>query len=220
MASSYPSSTDKSLEASNAQASAFLGRGTRVSGKIAFEGPARIEGQVEGEVVASESLLVGETAVLNAQISGGTVVIHGKVTGDINATKRLEIRAPGRVYGNVTTPSLVIEEGVVFEGHCSMGAAENRGNKVTLLAKEEKPSILPPPQGRPQGTGRREVETTADLTAALRASDRPAGRVRARCRAARRARMARSTDRIALRKIEPCSRYRPTYPTTFKSSSS
>jgi len=145
MASSYPSSADKALEASNAQASAFLGRGTRVSGKIAFEGPARIEGQVEGEVVASESLLVGETAVLNAQISGGTVVIHGKVTGDINATKRLEIRAPGRVYGNVTTPSLVIEEGVVFEGHCSMGAAENRASKVTLLAKEEKPSASPPP---------------------------------------------------------------------------
>lgn len=143
---SYPPSADKPLDASHAQPSAFLGRGTRVSGKIAFEGAARIEGQVEGEVVASDSLLIGESAVLNAQISGGTIVIHGKVTGDITAAKRLEIRAPGRVYGNVTTPSLVIEEGVVFEGHCSMGAAENRGGKVTLLAKEEKPvSAAPPP---------------------------------------------------------------------------
>jgi cytoskeletal protein CcmA (bactofilin family) len=144
MATSYTSGADKASEVNPSQASAFLGRGTRVSGKIAFEGPARVEGQVEGEVVASDSLVVGETAVLNAQITGGTIVIHGKVTGDINASKRLEIRAPGRVYGNVTTPSLVIEEGVVFEGHCSMGAAENRGGKVTLLAKEEKPGAGAP----------------------------------------------------------------------------
>ena len=142
MSSSYPSSSDKGLDP--AQASAFLGRGTRIAGKITFEGPARIEGQVEGEVIATDSLLVGETALLNAQITGATVVIQGKVTGDITASKRLEIRAPGRVYGNVTTPSLVIEEGVVFEGHCSMGTAENRGNKVTLLAKEDKPQVASP----------------------------------------------------------------------------
>lgn len=120
---------------------AFLGKGTRISGKISFEGTARIEGQVEGEIVANDTLLIGESALLNAQISGGTVVIHGKVTGDIHASKKLEIRAPGRLYGNVTTPSLVIEEGVIFEGHCSMGASENRGDrKVTLLAKDDRGS--------------------------------------------------------------------------------
>jgi cytoskeletal protein CcmA (bactofilin family) len=119
--------------------SAFLGKGTRISGKISFEGTARIEGQVEGEIVANDTLMIGESALLNAQITGAVVVIHGKVTGDINASKKLEIRAPGRLYGNVTTPSLVIEEGVVFEGHCSMGAAENRGDrKVTLLAKDDR----------------------------------------------------------------------------------
>jgi cytoskeletal protein CcmA (bactofilin family) len=122
-----------------ARETAFLGKGTRLSGKISFEGTARIEGQVEGEIVANDTLLIGESALLNAQINGATVVIHGKVTGDINASKKLEIRAPGRLYGNVTTPSLVIEEGVIFEGHCSMGAAENRNErKVTLLAKDDR----------------------------------------------------------------------------------
>lgn len=121
--------------------SAFLGQGTRVSGKISFDGPARIEGQVEGEVVASASLEIGEPALLNAQVTGETIVIRGKVTGDISASRKLEIRAPGKLFGNVTTPSLVIEEGVVFEGHCSMGASEDRAErKVTLLAKEEKAS--------------------------------------------------------------------------------
>ena len=100
---------------------AFLGKGTRIVGKLAFEGPARIEGAVEGEIAAQDTLTIGETAVVNAQIIGSAVIIHGRVTGDVTARKRLEIRAPGRVMGNITTPSLVIHEGVVFEGQCTMG---------------------------------------------------------------------------------------------------
>lgn len=118
--------------------SAMLGRGTRVSGKITFEGKARIDGQVEGEIVAADTLEIGEAALVNAQINGTTIIVQGKVTGDLTASKKLEIRAPGRLYGNVTTPSLVIEEGVIFEGHCSMGAKEGKtGERVSLLAKEE-----------------------------------------------------------------------------------
>ncbi|MDG2308115.1 MAG: polymer-forming cytoskeletal protein [Candidatus Binatia bacterium] len=117
---------------------AMLGRGTRVSGKITFEGKARIDGQVEGEIVAADNLEIGESALVNAQINGTVIIVQGKVTGDLTASKKLEIRAPGRLYGNVTTPSLVIEEGVIFEGHCSMGAKEGQaGDRVTLLAKEE-----------------------------------------------------------------------------------
>ncbi len=130
---------ERMMSGDTSRETAFLGKGTRLSGKVSFEGTARIEGQVEGEIVANDTLLIGESALVNAQISGGTIVIHGKVTGDITASKKLEIRAPGRLYGNVTTPSLVIEEGVVFEGHCSMGATEARGDrKVTLLAKDDR----------------------------------------------------------------------------------
>ena len=117
---------------------ALLGRGTRISGKITFEGRARIDGQVEGEILAADVLEIGEAALVNAQIHGTTIIVQGKVTGDLVASKKLEIRAPGKLYGNVTTPSLIIEEGVVFEGHCSMGAKENKSDgRVTLLAKEE-----------------------------------------------------------------------------------
>jgi cytoskeletal protein CcmA (bactofilin family) len=134
---------------------AFLGKGTRISGKVSFEGTARIEGQVEGEIIANDTLLIGESALLNAQITGGTVVIHGKVTGDITASKKLEIRAPGRLYGNVTTPSLVIEEGVVFEGHCSMGASDARGDrKVTLLAKDDRGTEQNAPALKAQAEGK------------------------------------------------------------------
>lgn len=119
---------------------AYLGKGSRVSGKLNFEGTVRVDGQVEGEISAQDTLIVGESAVVTAQISGSTVIIKGKVTGDINARKRVEIRAPGKLYGNIVTPSLVIHEGVMFEGHCSMGGAEVRSSdrKVTPFPKEEK----------------------------------------------------------------------------------
>jgi cytoskeletal protein CcmA (bactofilin family) len=124
--------------------SAFLGKGTHVTGKLMFEGPARIEGQVEGEIAAQDALTIGESAVVNANIAGSSVVIHGRVTGDVTARKRLEIRAPGRLIGNILTPSLVIHEGVVFEGHCAMGNVEaQRGEKDRKIAhfpKDERPA--------------------------------------------------------------------------------
>src|SRR5262245_13950246 len=70
------------------QETAYLGEGTRISGKISFEGPARIAGHVEGEIVAKAALNVAETALVNAQIEGEVVIIRGKVTGDITASKK------------------------------------------------------------------------------------------------------------------------------------
>ena len=121
--------------------SAFLGKGSRVTGKLTFEGPVRIEGHVEGEISAQDSLVIGEGAEVKAQINGASVVVHGRVTGDITARKRLEIRAPGKVFGNISSPSLVIHEGVTFEGQCSMGGAEtqraDKDRKVAFFPKEE-----------------------------------------------------------------------------------
>ena len=122
------------------EVNAYLGKGSRVTGKLNFEGTVRVDGQVEGEIAAQETLIVGEPAIINAQIIGSCVIIKGRVTGDITARKRVEIRAPGKLFGNVTTPSLIIQEGVIFEGHCSMGGAEaaKSDRKVTPFPKEEK----------------------------------------------------------------------------------
>lgn len=132
---------EKTEGAEFGEVNAYLGKGSRVSGKLNFDGTVRVDGQVEGEISAQDTLIVGERAVVTAQINGNTIVIRGKVTGDINARKRVEIRAPGKLFGNIVTPSLVIHDGVIFEGHCSMSAGEARGSdsaKVTPLGKEEK----------------------------------------------------------------------------------
>ena len=120
-----------------------LGKGSRIEGKLNFEGSVRIDGQIDGEIEAQDTVIIGDTAVINAHISAGTVVVKGKVTGDVAGRKRVELRAPGKLIGNITTPSLVIHEGVVFEGHCSMGGApdskaEKTDKKVTLFPKEER----------------------------------------------------------------------------------
>jgi cytoskeletal protein CcmA (bactofilin family) len=143
MAAKEPAVSDREkIEGGEGDVQAYLGKGSRVSGKLNFEGTVRVDGQVEGEIAAQDTLIVGERAVVTAQISGTTIIIRGKVTGDINARKRVEIRAPGRLFGNIVTPSLVIHEGVIFEGHCSMASgAEGRSAeapKVSSLSKDEK----------------------------------------------------------------------------------
>lgn len=133
-----PVARDSSLQAS-------LGKGSRVEGKLRFEGSVRIDGQVDGEIEAQDTVIIGETAVINAQITAGTIIVKGKVNGDLVARKRVELQAPGKLLGNITTPSLVIHEGVVFEGQCSMGSgADSRTDKtdkkVALFTKDERSS--------------------------------------------------------------------------------
>jgi cytoskeletal protein CcmA (bactofilin family) len=123
----------------NSEGRAYLDSGSKISGKLLFEGATRIDGQVDGEITAKEGLVIGESAVVTAQIKATAIVVAGKVSGDITATQRLEIRPSARVIGNLTSPVLVVHEGAMFEGHCSMqpeGAREDR--KVAVFPKEER----------------------------------------------------------------------------------
>lgn len=123
---------------------AHLTRGSRIDGRLSFEGSVRIDGTVDGEIEAQETVTVGETATVRAQITAGAIVVKGKVTGDLVARTRIELQAPGCLRGNITTPSLVVHEGVVFEGHCSMGgvadtkAEKAEKGKVALFPTDER----------------------------------------------------------------------------------
>jgi cytoskeletal protein CcmA (bactofilin family) len=117
---------------------AYLDKGSKISGKLSFEGPAKIDGQVDGEIHAKESITIGETAVVTAQIKALSVIVAGKVSGDIVASQRIEIRPSARVLGNLTSPVLVIHEGALFEGHCAMQVDSSRDSKVTVFPKEER----------------------------------------------------------------------------------
>jgi len=118
----------------------YLDRGSRVSGKLHFDGIVRIDGQVEGEITANDGLVIGENAVVTAQLNASTVVVAGKVSGDITASQRLELRPSAKVVGNLASPILVIHEGASLEGRCTMSPDSSREErKVTVFPKEERP---------------------------------------------------------------------------------
>jgi cytoskeletal protein CcmA (bactofilin family) len=122
-------------------ARAYLDSGSKISGKLTFDGPTRIDGQIDGEITAKESLTIGETAVVTAQIKAASIIVAGKVSGDIIGSQRIEIRPSAKVIGNLTAPILVVHEGALFEGHCSMQPEGTQNAKVTVFAKDERVAV-------------------------------------------------------------------------------
>lgn len=102
---------------------AYLGRGAAVVGTLSFSGPVEIDCAVEGEIHAQGSLTLGEGANIQGKVYGAEVTVRGTVNGDLIASKRLTIKKPARIVGNISCPVISIEEGVHFEGRCSMVAA-------------------------------------------------------------------------------------------------
>src|ERR1700761_2165553 len=98
----------------------LLGRGSEFEGKLTFEGTVRIDGKLSGEIFSNDVLVVGEGAEVSAEIDVGVLIVEGSVTGNIRAKRSVELHAPARVRGNIETPSLFIEKGVLFEGQCRM----------------------------------------------------------------------------------------------------
>lgn len=98
----------------------LLGRGAQFDGKLTFEGTVRIDGKFKGEVFSEDVLVIGESAHVEAEIEVGEIIIQGTVIGNVTAKRSIEVHAPGRVKGDLHTPSLQIDKGVMFEGRSFM----------------------------------------------------------------------------------------------------
>ncbi len=108
---------------------ALLGPGTQFEGKLSFEGRVRIDGTFKGEIKSDDTLIIGEGADVHAEIDVATVIVRGgSVHGNIRAKQSLEIHAPGRLIGNIHSPSVFIERGVEFQGSCRMDAVNAAGD--------------------------------------------------------------------------------------------
>ncbi|MCF8080291.1 MAG: polymer-forming cytoskeletal protein [Desulfobacterales bacterium] len=104
--------------------STFIGSDARIEGTIAFDGTIRIDGRVTGRICsAGGTLIVGEQAVVNAEIEVDAAIIMGEVNGTIEASDRIEAYPPCRMSGDIQAPVISIEPGVVFNGTCAMKAA-------------------------------------------------------------------------------------------------
>lgn len=121
---------------------AFIGLGTEFNGELSFEGVIRLDGRFSGRIKSKGTLIIGQTAHVTAEIEVDTVVVSGEVHGDVRAANRVQFHAPAKHYGNIISPVVIIDEGVIFEGNCHMNdpsehaTGEDVPNKVTLISKE------------------------------------------------------------------------------------
>ncbi len=116
---------DPSLPAT--EITALLGRGTQFEGKLHFEGRVRIDGMFKGEIYSDDTLIVGDGAEVHAEIDVATVIVRGGIVhGNVRAKTAIEIHAPGKLHGNIHSPSVFIDRGVEFEGSCRMDAMDTK----------------------------------------------------------------------------------------------
>src|SRR5215210_6543777 len=110
--------------------SGFVGNGTELTGEANFKGMLRVDGHLSGKVHSEEgTLIVSTNGLIDANIEVAIAQIHGTVNGDIIASKRIEMGRVAKVTGNIQTPSLVVEQGAVFEGSCRMMKADDDASR-------------------------------------------------------------------------------------------
>ncbi len=117
---------------------ALLGKGSKFEGKLTFEGTVRIDGELIGEVFTDDTLVIGPGGVVQAEVEVGTLVLQGHLIGNVRANSLVDLRAPGRLEGNITAPDIMMERGVFFEGTCSMAPGEGHGRGVDSNSREER----------------------------------------------------------------------------------
>jgi cytoskeletal protein CcmA (bactofilin family) len=98
----------------------IIGKDSVIEGTIEVQGGLRVDGIVRGTVSASDSLAVGDSGRVEADLASSIVVVGGKVSGNILAKDKVELQSKAEVEGDITTKNLIIEEGAVFHGRCNM----------------------------------------------------------------------------------------------------
>ena len=109
---------------------AFLGKNTEFDGKLSFTGSVRVDGRFKGEISGEGTLIVGDSATVEADVRVSHLIISGEIRGSLFAEERIEIHAPGKVFGNIQAPIVVMDEGVIFDGRCRMAAADKLEGEV------------------------------------------------------------------------------------------
>jgi len=110
----------------------FLDRGSSFKGELEFEDTMRIDGRFNGRITSKNELIIGESAHIEGDVHVGRVAISGTVVGRIVADQRVEIHRNGKVYSDIDTPALIIEEGAIFQGNCVMGEKSKGGNVASI----------------------------------------------------------------------------------------
>jgi cytoskeletal protein CcmA (bactofilin family) len=113
---------------------AFIDEDSEIEGRYTFKGTLMLNGRFKGDISSTDTLIIGEKGSVTGDIRAGQVLISGEVVGSVSCTERVELKRTARVFADVEAPLVVIEEGVLFEGHCRMTKANP--NTEALPARE------------------------------------------------------------------------------------
>jgi len=127
-----------------------LSSDVEIKGTLKFSGELTFEGKLEGDIVTDGALQLGDSTVINGNVAVNSVVVRGKINGNITAKEKIEIKAKAEVFGDIKSSKLVIEEGVTF-----VGKTEVNPNKAA-----------PTPPPAPRAGTPPEVNRTPDLAKA------------------------------------------------------
>lgn len=114
---------DLSVPVTNFEITGVIDKGCEFEGKLCFHGTVRINGVFRGEIYTPDVLVIGEEARVYGKIEAGVVIINGEVNGNVRARYRVEIHKPAVFRGDILSPSLSVEEGVIFEGSNRMASS-------------------------------------------------------------------------------------------------
>ena len=128
----------------------FVDRGSQLHGELRFENSFRVDGKVTGNIVSSGDLVVGNGGEIDADVQVGRIFVNGIVRGSVKASKQVQIAAGGKVFADLETPSLVIDGGAHFEGHCSMPRQQGMSAAPPKASTAKKP-VQPTEQRRAGG---------------------------------------------------------------------
>ena len=143
--------------------SGFVGSGTAFTGEATFKAMMRIDGQLSGRITSSSgTLVIGTNGKVDANIEVAVATIHGTVNGDIIATQRLELGRSAKVNGNISAPSLIIEQGALFEGSCKMTQAAATADKKKNVYTSHDDQVLDTTKMKSVGAG--ESAKASDIT--------------------------------------------------------
>ena len=137
---------DEDGTTSQGSLNSILGQGCKVKGDIELKGTIRVDGNFEGTIECPETLIIGKSGVVKANVKVKNAVIGGKLIGNITSTNKIELQTGSHVKGDIETARLVIDEGVFFEGNCRMGGTPttvetSKTPEKTWSKDEKKPEI-------------------------------------------------------------------------------
>jgi len=128
----------KRTPAFSEQVETIVGQATQIKGTISAGSTIRVDGQVEGEIIAKGDIIIGETGIIRAQMKGRSATVAGSVHGNVDLQDKLEIASSGKLYGDIKTGVLIIGEGAIFKGACEMRQGNDKPGEQVSQARDVK----------------------------------------------------------------------------------